>query len=218
MLLVSVTTMAEGKREVWEYWGGSCLCVYTVDRRAQVREKPPRGGSSRDGNGQQGGRDEIKQAKGRTPPLPSQLLHSQAAAHPQKPMGTEGLWLDQMDGTGEGRDEAGCDHPAPLSIPWAGTTRQGQQPRGPAWPGESRRRAQADFPSEFISGALCSSPQPLLCEFCSWVTVAMKGCCVMCPGDCCISGCWCGLCSCCENCTGCRAARLPATLLMTGTL
>lgn len=29
MLLASVTTMAEGNREVWEYWGGSCLCVYT---------------------------------------------------------------------------------------------------------------------------------------------------------------------------------------------
>lgn len=61
-------------------------------------------------------------------------------------------------------------------------------------------------------------PQALLCEFCSWVTVAMKGCCAMWPGDCCIRGCWCGLCSCWENCTGCRAARLPATLLMTGTL
>lgn len=31
MLLVSVTTIAEGKREVWEYWGGSCLCAYTVE-------------------------------------------------------------------------------------------------------------------------------------------------------------------------------------------
>lgn len=29
MLLVSVTTIADGNREVWEYWGGSCLCVYT---------------------------------------------------------------------------------------------------------------------------------------------------------------------------------------------
>lgn len=33
MLLVSVTTIAEGKREVWEYWGGSCLCAYTAERR-----------------------------------------------------------------------------------------------------------------------------------------------------------------------------------------
>jgi hypothetical protein len=29
MLLVSVTTIADGNREVWEYWGGSCLCAYT---------------------------------------------------------------------------------------------------------------------------------------------------------------------------------------------
>lgn len=31
MLLVSVTTIAEGKREVWEYWGGSCLCAYMCE-------------------------------------------------------------------------------------------------------------------------------------------------------------------------------------------
>lgn len=31
MLLVSVTTIADGNREVWEYWGGSCLCVYTAE-------------------------------------------------------------------------------------------------------------------------------------------------------------------------------------------
>lgn len=31
MLLVSVTTIAGGNREVWEYWGGSCLCVYTEE-------------------------------------------------------------------------------------------------------------------------------------------------------------------------------------------
>lgn len=86
MLLVSETTMADGNREVWEYWGGSCLCVY-------------------------------------------------------------------------------------------------------------------------------------MCEFCSWVTAAMKGCWAMwLPGLCCMRGCWWGLCSCWENCTGCKAARLPATLLMTGTL
>lgn len=46
----------------------------------------------------------------------------------------------------------------------------------------------------------------------------MKGCWAMWLGDCCMSGCWCGLCSCWENWTGCRAAKLPATLLMTGTL
>lgn len=96
MLLVSVTTMAEGKREVWEYWGGSCLCAYTAGRRAQVREKPPQGG-----NGQQGDRDEVKQ--GKNPPLPSKALHSQAAAHPQKPVGIEGLcWTRGMEWGKEG--------------------------------------------------------------------------------------------------------------------
>lgn len=29
-LLASVTTIAEGKRDGWEYWGGSCLWEYTV--------------------------------------------------------------------------------------------------------------------------------------------------------------------------------------------
>lgn len=29
-LLASVTTMAGGNRDEWEYWGGSCLCGYTV--------------------------------------------------------------------------------------------------------------------------------------------------------------------------------------------
>lgn len=134
MLLVSVTTMAEGKREVWEYWGGSCLCVYTVDRRAQVREKPPQAGSSRDGNGQQGDRDEIKQGEGGTPHSPPR----HCILRQQKIVGTEGLWLDQRDGVEEGGDEAGYDHPAPLSIPWAGTTREEQRPRGAAWAGESR--------------------------------------------------------------------------------
>ena len=33
MLLVSVTTIADGNREVWEYWGGSCLCVYTAETK-----------------------------------------------------------------------------------------------------------------------------------------------------------------------------------------
>lgn len=39
MLLVSVTTMAEGKREVWEYWGGSCLCAYTADSKGTAQGK-----------------------------------------------------------------------------------------------------------------------------------------------------------------------------------
>lgn len=37
-------------------------------------------------------------------------------------------------------------------------------------------------------------------------------------GDCCIRLCWWGLCSCWEKGTGCSAARLPATLLITGTV
>lgn len=85
MLLVSVTTMAEGKREVWEYWGGSCLCAYTVDRRAQVTEKPPRGGSSRDGKWQQGDRDETKQAKGRTPHFPPSYCILRQQLAPRNP-------------------------------------------------------------------------------------------------------------------------------------
>lgn len=52
---------------------------------------------------------------------------------------------------------------------------------------------------------------------CECVTVAMNGCWLMWLGDCCIRLCWWGLCSCWENCTGCSAARLPATLLITGT-
>lgn len=39
MLLVSVTTMAEGKREVCEYWGGSCLCEYTAGTRGTRQGK-----------------------------------------------------------------------------------------------------------------------------------------------------------------------------------
>lgn len=46
MLLVSVTTIAEGKREVWEYWGGSCLCVYTAERR-ETSSRHGKGQSSR---------------------------------------------------------------------------------------------------------------------------------------------------------------------------
>lgn len=44
-LLLSVTTMADGKRDGWEYCGGSCLCGYTVkitqqaDRRSHVCQK-----------------------------------------------------------------------------------------------------------------------------------------------------------------------------------
>lgn len=45
----------------------------------------------------------------------------------------------------------------------------------------------------------------------------MNGCWLMWLGDCCIRLCWWGLWSCWENCTGCSAARLPATLLITGT-
>lgn len=46
----------------------------------------------------------------------------------------------------------------------------------------------------------------------------MNGCWLMWLGDCCIRLCWWGLCSCCEKGTGCSAARLPATLLITGTV
>lgn len=100
--------------------------------------------------------------------------------------------------------------PACWSQPHAGWTLQGRAESQ----GQGReRRPQVNFPSK-----PWQLPSLLLCEFCSWVTVAMKGCCAMWLGDCCISGCWCGLWSCCGNCTGCSAARLPATLLMTGTL
>lgn len=53
---------------------------------------------------------------------------------------------------------------------------------------------------------------------CECVTVAMNGCWLMWLGDCCIRLCWWGLWSCWENCTGCSAARLPVTLLITGTV
>lgn len=91
MLLVSVTTMAEGKREVWEYWGGSCLCAYTVDRRGTGQGKALQGWEGAAGD---------NTSQGKNPVLPSEPLHSQAAAL-QKP-----LWLDQSR-VGEGRDEAG---------------------------------------------------------------------------------------------------------------
>lgn len=39
MLLASVTTMAEGKREGWEYWGGSCLWGYTREGKGGGTEK-----------------------------------------------------------------------------------------------------------------------------------------------------------------------------------
>lgn len=119
MLLVSVTTMAEGKREVWEYWGGSCLCAYTAERRgtAQGKATPSQQGQGWEWAAWRQGWD--KTSQGKNPALPSKPLHSQAAAHPRKPVGTERLWLDQTDGVGEGRDGdgMGCDHPALLSIP-----------------------------------------------------------------------------------------------------
>ena len=45
-LLPSVTTMAEGKREGWEYWGGSCLWGYTAEGKteAEVRRVTERVG------------------------------------------------------------------------------------------------------------------------------------------------------------------------------
>lgn len=36
MLLVSVTTIAEGKRDGWEYCGGSCLWGYTAKKSQKV--------------------------------------------------------------------------------------------------------------------------------------------------------------------------------------
>lgn len=59
--------------------------------------------------------------------------------------------------------------------------------------------------------------QYLLCEFWRWVIVAINGCCDMWPEDVCMICWWCWLCNWGENCTDCKAARLPATLLMTGT-
>lgn len=119
MLLVSVTTMAEGKREVWEYWGGSCLCAYTAERRgtAQGKATPSQQGQGWEWAAWRQGWD--KTSQGKNPALPSKPLRSQAAAHPREPVGTERLWLDQTDGVGEGRDGdgMGCDHPALLSIP-----------------------------------------------------------------------------------------------------
>ena len=53
---------------------------------------------------------------------------------------------------------------------------------------------------------------------CECVTAAMNGCWLMWLGDCCIRLCWWGLWSCWENWTGCSVARLPATLLITGTV
>lgn len=46
----------------------------------------------------------------------------------------------------------------------------------------------------------------------------MNGCWLMWLGEWCIRLGWWGLCSCWENCTGWSAARLPATLLITGTV
>lgn len=53
---------------------------------------------------------------------------------------------------------------------------------------------------------------------CECVTEAMNGCWLMWLGLCCIRLCWWGLWSCWENGTGWSAARLPATLLITGTV
>lgn len=41
MLLASVTTMVGGKRDGWEYWGGSCLWEYTAmeDRKCHSIKK-----------------------------------------------------------------------------------------------------------------------------------------------------------------------------------
>lgn len=79
MLLVSVTTIAEGKREVWEYWGGSCLCAYTAERRGtsgrhrKVTQSLGRGAKQANpalhtwvprGDGYCGDRDTIKQVRG----------------------------------------------------------------------------------------------------------------------------------------------------------
>lgn len=40
-LLASVTTIAEGKRDGWEYWGGSCLCEYTAKSKRRERIRFP---------------------------------------------------------------------------------------------------------------------------------------------------------------------------------
>lgn len=87
MLLVSVTTIAEGKREVWEYWGGSCLCAYTAERRETSSRHgkathSPRAGAEQpsaalwqvtgvlSGNDHNGETKEIKQATERNHHLP----------------------------------------------------------------------------------------------------------------------------------------------------
>lgn len=36
-------------------------------------------------------------SQGKNPALPPKPLHPQAAAHPQEPVGIEGLWLDQRE-------------------------------------------------------------------------------------------------------------------------
>lgn len=41
MLLASVTTIAEGNRDGWEYWGGSCLCEYTAKSKRRERIRFP---------------------------------------------------------------------------------------------------------------------------------------------------------------------------------
>lgn len=84
MLLVSVTTIAEGKREVWEYWGGSCLCAYTVERREtsschRKATQSPRAGAEQvtgvlRSNEHHGDTSEIKQAVEKNHRLPLRHL------------------------------------------------------------------------------------------------------------------------------------------------
>lgn len=92
MLLVSVTTMAEGKREVCEYWGGSCLCVYTVGRRDRGQGKatpalatagPGMGTGSREWGWDQ-------TAKGRTQHFPPSRCILRQQLTPRNPWGLRG--------------------------------------------------------------------------------------------------------------------------------
>ncbi len=112
-LLASVTTMAGGNRDEWEYWGGSCLCGYTVKI--------------------------------------------------------------------------------------------------------TNRRSFESLENELNLTRWVDSGQRKWTDCVSVRQEAMKGCWLMWLGDCCMS-CWCETFSCCENCTGCNAARLPVMLLMTGTV
>lgn len=102
MLLVSVTTMAEGKREVWEYWGGSCLCAYTAERRgtAQGKATPSQQGQGWEWAAWRQGWD--KTSQGKNPALPSKPLHSQQLT-PGNPWGLRGCgWTRRMEWGKEG--------------------------------------------------------------------------------------------------------------------